>query len=54
MKAAHRTFPIGPMHFQKVVDYLSATLSDLNVPKAVANEVLSQLAPLASEIVNTP
>jgi hypothetical protein len=32
---------------------LSATLSDLKVPNSVGREVLEQLAPLASDIINT-
>ena len=54
MKAAHRKHPIEPKHFQKVAHHLSAVLDDLNVPEALSREVLAQLAPLASEIVNTP
>ena len=53
MKAAHRKHAIEERHFQKVVSHLSATLSELNVPKPVTQEVLSQLAPLASDIINT-
>jgi len=33
---------------------LSATLGDLKVPAPVSQEVLEQLAPLASDIINTP
>lgn len=54
MKAAHRKFPIQSKHFQKVVEHLSATLADLKVSKSVSREVLELLAPLASDIVNTP
>lgn len=54
MKAAHRKHPVEPKHFQKVVEHLSATLDDLKVPPKMTEEVLSQLAPLASEIINTP
>lgn len=54
MKAAHRKHAIQEKHFQKVVGHLSTTLGDLKVPPAVAAEVLSQLAPLAADIINTP
>lgn len=54
MKAAHRKHPIEPKHFQKVVEHLSTTLDDLKVPKKATEEVLSQLSPLAPEIINTP
>jgi len=54
MKAAHRKHPIQSKHFQKVVEHLSATLGDLKVPASVSQEVLEQLAPLASDIINTP
>jgi hemoglobin len=54
MKAAHRKHPIQSKHFEKVVGHLSSTLADLKVPKSVSREVLEQLAPLASDIINTP
>ena len=54
MKAAHRKHAIEERHFQKVVGHLSATLNDLKVPPTVSQEVVSQLAPLASDIINAP
>ena len=53
MKAAHRKHPIEKRHFEQVVGHLSATLDELKVPKALSQEVLSQLAPLAADIINT-
>lgn len=53
MKAAHRKHPIEAQHFEKVVGHLAATLDELKVPQALSREVLSQLAPLAADIINT-
>jgi methyl-accepting chemotaxis protein len=53
MRSAHAHLPIAEEHFASVAGHLEATLLELNVPRALVEEVLGAVAPLAAEIVKT-
>lgn len=52
MRSAHATLPIGPSHFDALVEDLGRTLDELHVPDREKRELLSALGPLRGEIVN--
>lgn len=54
MGAAHKRHPIGGRHFDRVAEHLVATLKAAGVPQPLIEEVVAVVAPLRSEIVNTP
>jgi len=53
MRSAHAHLPIAPRHFERVVGHLADTLRALKVPEPLVDEVLSRMAPLQDEVVNT-
>ena len=54
MKDAHARLNITQEHFNTVAGHLQASLLELRVPSALVQQVLAAVAPLASQIVNTP
>lgn len=52
MRSAHAALPIGPRHFDALVEDLTRTLDELHVPDREKRELLSTLGPLRGEIVN--
>ncbi len=54
MTTAHAKLPITQEHFGQVAGHLVAALAAVGVPKSLVDEVVSAVAPLAAQIVNTP
>ncbi len=54
MQHAHKRLAIEQRHFDAVAMHLIETLRDLSVPEEIIAEVGSAIAPLASQVVNTP
>lgn len=54
MQHAHKRLVIEQRHFDAVAMHLIETLRDLSVPEDIITEVGSAIAPLASQVVNTP
>jgi methyl-accepting chemotaxis protein len=54
MRTAHAHLPITAEHFGKVAGHLVAALAEVGVPPSLIDEVVAAVAPLASEVVNTP
>ncbi|MFA5907763.1 MAG: methyl-accepting chemotaxis protein [Vicinamibacterales bacterium] len=54
MAAAHAKLAITPEHFGQVAGHLVAALTAVGVPKALVDEVVAAVAPLAAQIVNSP
>jgi methyl-accepting chemotaxis protein len=54
MRQAHAHMKITERHFGRVATHLAETLRALGVPEPLVDAVLSGVAPLQSEIVNTP
>ena len=53
MRAAHAKLSITAEHFSRVAGHLHDTLTSLNVPQPLVDEVLGAVAPLADQIINT-
>ncbi|MBB2992735.1 hemoglobin [Mycolicibacterium iranicum] len=51
MREAHSHLDIAPRHFDRAVDHLVETLSDLGVRGSVLDRVGARLAPLKAEVV---
>ena len=54
MATAHAHLPITQEHFGQVAGHLVAALAAVGVPKALIDEVVAAVAPLAPQIVNSP
>lgn len=54
MKQAHEHLSIESRHFERVVAHLAKSLSSLQAAPSLIDEVLSAVAPLVGDIVNTP
>jgi len=54
MVSAHADLKITQEHFGQVAEHLVAALAAVGVPKALVDEVVAAVAPLAPQIVNTP
>jgi hemoglobin len=54
MQRAHQHLRIEQRHFDLVVLHLTGTLRELAVSEEVIDTIVGRLAPLASQIVNTP
>ncbi|HLU56935.1 MAG TPA: group 1 truncated hemoglobin [Pseudonocardia sp.] len=54
MKDAHAHLNVRPEHFDRVVDHLVATLTELSVPADVIGRIGATLAPLKADIAPTP
>jgi hemoglobin len=54
MREAHELLNIQPEHFDRVVDHLVETLSDLGVATSIIDAIGSKLAPLKAEIATGP
>jgi hemoglobin len=50
MKEAHAHLHVEPEHFDRVVDHLVATLTELAVPAEIIEQIGAALAPLKDEI----
>ena len=53
MRTVHARFEIAQRHFDKVAAHLLDTLTSLGVDAETSSEILSAVAPLAHQIVNT-
>jgi len=53
MKKAHAHLAIEQKHFDAVAGHLVATLKSLGVPEPLIQQIVSAVAPLAAQIVNT-
>lgn len=54
MEVAHARLAIEQYHFDLVATHLVETLHELGVSEEIIGEVVAAVAPLASQIVNTP
>lgn len=54
MKASHEHLAIEQCHFDRVAGHLTESLRALAVPDALIDEVIAVVAPLQTDIVNTP
>jgi hemoglobin len=54
MEVAHASLAIEQYHFDLVATHLVQTLQELGVSEEVIGGVVAAVAPLASQIVNTP
>jgi len=54
MKVAHQDFEITRAHFNALVEVLQQSMAERQVPWAAQREMLSRLAPMHREVVNTP
>jgi methyl-accepting chemotaxis protein len=54
MRPAHAHLAIEQRHFNRVAEHLITALKELKVDLALIQEVVTAVAPLAAEIVNTP
>ncbi|MGE0591173.1 MAG: methyl-accepting chemotaxis protein [Vicinamibacterales bacterium] len=54
MRRAHAQLPIEHRHFDQVAAHLVDALTELRVPRDLIDELIGAVAPLASQIVNTP
>ncbi len=54
MAAAHADLAIAQEHFGQVAGHLVEALAAVGVPQALIDEVVALVAPLASQIVNSP
>jgi hemoglobin len=52
MKAAHANLPIGPKHFDAMVEDLTKALDHYQVPAREKGEILTALLPLRGDIVS--
>lgn len=52
MREAHAPFNIAPPHFDRVVEHLVETLTDLGVSGDIIGQIGAKLAPLKDEIVS--
>ena len=52
MGETHAPLHVSPEHFDKVVDHLVETLTDLGVSGSIIEQIGSKLAPLKDEIVS--
>jgi len=51
MRETHALLDIAPEHFDRVVEHLADTLSDLGVSGSIIEQIGAKLAPLKAEIV---
>jgi len=54
MKQAHAHLPIEEPHFTRVAEHLVLTLTNLQVPQSLIDQIVTLVGPLAADIVNTP
>ncbi len=54
MRSAHLRLAIEQRHFDRVAEHLAGTLSELGVAQTLIDEVISAVAPLAADIVQSP
>lgn len=54
MKVAHQDFEITRAHFNALVEVLQLSMAERQVPWAAQREMLSRLAPMHRDVVNTP
>jgi len=54
MHRAHAHLKIEQRHFDGVVHHLAATFREFGMADALIGNILQRIAPLASQIVNTP
>jgi hemoglobin len=54
LQRAHAHLRIEQRHFDRVAEHLVGTLRESAVPDALVTSIMGLIAPLASQIVNTP
>lgn len=54
MEKAHSRLSIQQKHFDSVAGHLIDTLRELKVEQGIVDEVVSRVAPLSTQVVNTP